>query len=645
MSSLPLVSVVIPYYDHGKHLHQTVHSCLRAYSGPLEIIIVNDGSIEAKATHYLEAARALSPAVKVLTQSNQGLSAARNAGVRAAKGAFVQLLDSDDMLTPGKLDLQVEHLSVQPKLAVSVSNYLVCDPAALDFRRDGDPMTRFDFSKRDFLLHWERGFSIPIHAALFRRDVLGAEPFSTALPGKEDWVFWCGLALDGHAMSYVPVYGAVYRQHAASMSKSFAKMSSAFLTASQMIEARLNGEEAAELRRASQEWNKTFYEPRIRDQQRKKPEAPAPPRPGNGVEASADNADWPALPACMTNEGRPRISVVVPVHNHYGYLRECLSSILAQTPSCGVEIVVVDDASSDPRVLPLLQSFAALNPRIKLILNKSNLGISDTQNRAAAAATGEFLAFLDCDDRLAENALSVVAEQLEGADYVFSDRIDVDAKGEKVRIAKYGGYDAIKPSSDIASDLLDGMVASHLKVIRREAFLAAGGFDPRLGGVQDWDLALKMAQRGARLSYIAQPLYLHRLHAGSVTGEDSVRQFWLSNVVRRRFASAALRPGLRDAQAIVAARRAVAAGAQETETVRVFKHAQRIGTKPLKEAWRAGKICLYIAGSGGDPAELNAVREFNSYFDAVFATEEGVASALIGYMWDHAALCLDGERL
>ncbi len=636
----PLVTVVIPYYDHGRHLHQTVHSCLRAYSGPIEILIVNDGSVEPKAGHYLENAAALSPAVRVITQANGGLSTARNTGIREARGALIQLLDSDDMLVPGKIDAQVEHFQLQPAISVSLSNYLLSDPSGTTFWRDGDPITRFDFSSDDFLFHWERGFSVPIHTALFRRDILGNAPFETSLVGKEDWVFWSRLALAGRKMSYLPVFGAIYRQHAQSMSKSFKRMGESFLSASRLIESELEPRRAAAMRQASQKWHQTFYVPRSREDKAQVSASSLASQPDADPEPTAP--DWPTAPANLrrAESETPLISVIVPVYNHYRYLQQCLASVLAQTTDAPIEIVVINDASSDQRVAPLLRSFATISPVVNFIDNTANLGIAETQNRAAAAARGAYLAFLDCDDMLSPDAFANVIAQLDGADYVFTDRTDVDASGRKIRVARYGGYDNLKPSGDIRSDLYDGMVASHLKVIRREAFLAAGGFDRGFGGVQDWELALKMAQADAEFRYLPQPLYLHRIHGGSVTGEDAVRQFWLSNLVRRRFARSALRPQLEDDDAVQAARTSMVL---PSDKVALFRG--RVDTAAMKAAWRQGKICIYAVSVNPAVNEINALREYNSYFDLVLAPDESVASALVGYMWRHDALHLEGERV
>ncbi|MEZ5937923.1 MAG: glycosyltransferase family 2 protein [Hyphomonadaceae bacterium] len=646
----PLISVIIPYYSHGRHLHQTVHAALRAYSGPLEIIVVNDGSREPKARVYLEQVKQLSSSVKVIVKENGGLSSARNAGLEVAQGDFVQLLDSDDLLVPGKLDLQIQQFLLRPDTDIQISNYILCDEDGTVFTRDGDPISRFDFTLRDFLFRWERGFSIPIHCALFRRSAFDGLSFETGVVGKEDWIFWCMQAHAGRRFGYAPVYGAIYRQHQSGMSKSYRAMGDSWRTAARVINRAIDGAEP-DFIAACEDWHASFYAPRIAAESRSRAQK-APEEKTNDTPAADNDLSWIDEIARQRHAppDAPTFSVVVPVYNHYGYLRECLSSIALQSVDGGVEIVIADDCSPDPRVRGLLEQFAEKVPGVKLVLHDKNVGISENQNSAVRAASGRYIAFVDCDDAIKADALSIVAAKIrQTSDYLFTDREDVDEAGKLIRIAKYGGYDWIKPSRNIPADLLDGMVASHLKVIRRETYLGAGGSDPAFAGVQDWDLALKIAERKGSFVYVPEAVYRHRLHTQSVTRSDSVRQFWLSNLARRRSAHLQLKRPLSDDEAIKRARVVcgiLAAGDRriaDPDVLVVRKLELPAQLIQLKSAWREGKICIYAPSPAASIPELNLCREFNSYFDAVYAAQEWIACFFLGYMWDHRALVFDGE--
>jgi glycosyltransferase involved in cell wall biosynthesis len=105
------VSVIIPTYNHAESLRQTVGSILQQTHMPLEVIIVDDGSVDAT-----EAVCAgLPEPVRYIRQENAGVSAARNRGISEAKGEWVALADSDDLWDPVKLEVQLAALARAPE--------------------------------------------------------------------------------------------------------------------------------------------------------------------------------------------------------------------------------------------------------------------------------------------------------------------------------------------------------------------------------------------------------------------------------------------------------------------------------------------------------------------------------------------------
>mgnify|MGYP001576085848 CR=1 FL=1 len=111
MNEKPLVSVITPTYNAGAYLRDTIRSVLGQTYSNLEHIIIDDGSTDDTA----EVVRAFSdPRVKYFHQKNSGQSAARNAGIAAAKGEYVALLDADDFFLPDKLSEQVGYLEAHP---------------------------------------------------------------------------------------------------------------------------------------------------------------------------------------------------------------------------------------------------------------------------------------------------------------------------------------------------------------------------------------------------------------------------------------------------------------------------------------------------------------------------------------------------
>lgn len=106
----PLVSVIMPVYNGERYLADAVESVLAQTGGPVELIVVDDGSTDRSA----EIARAFGAAVRYVYQDNAGQSAARNRGIQLAQAPFLAFLDDDDYWSPGKLALQLAVLTGDP---------------------------------------------------------------------------------------------------------------------------------------------------------------------------------------------------------------------------------------------------------------------------------------------------------------------------------------------------------------------------------------------------------------------------------------------------------------------------------------------------------------------------------------------------
>jgi hypothetical protein len=116
--STPLVTVVIPTYNYAHFLIETLESALAQTYSNFEVIVVDDGSTD-------DTRKRLDPyrdRIRYIYQENQGLSAARNTGIRAARGDLIALLDSDDLWHPRKLEIQVDHMRGHPESGLFVSD-------------------------------------------------------------------------------------------------------------------------------------------------------------------------------------------------------------------------------------------------------------------------------------------------------------------------------------------------------------------------------------------------------------------------------------------------------------------------------------------------------------------------------------------
>ncbi|HMR98091.1 MAG TPA: glycosyltransferase [Anaerolineales bacterium] len=107
--TFPLVSIIIPNYNHAQYIEDAIHSVLRQTYRNVEIIVVDDGSRD----NSREVIGAFGDTVRAIFQQNQGLSAARNTGITASRGEFIGVLDADDMYEPDFVETLVTALQSQ----------------------------------------------------------------------------------------------------------------------------------------------------------------------------------------------------------------------------------------------------------------------------------------------------------------------------------------------------------------------------------------------------------------------------------------------------------------------------------------------------------------------------------------------------
>jgi glycosyltransferase involved in cell wall biosynthesis len=214
-------SLIIPTFNHARFLGAAIDSALAQTLGAVDVIVVDDGSIDdTPAVLERYAGR-----VRVLRQPNRGLSAARNAGLAAARGTFVSFLDADDVMAPTKLAAQLAVLERSPAIGWTYCDVLMETVATGATTRASE---RFGYGARALdgwlfpeLIH---GNFIPAIAPLVRRTALeAAGGFDERLTALEDWDMWLRLSLIAEAR-YTPAVLVTYRIRAGGMSEDRVRM-------------------------------------------------------------------------------------------------------------------------------------------------------------------------------------------------------------------------------------------------------------------------------------------------------------------------------------------------------------------------------------------------------------------------------------
>jgi glycosyltransferase involved in cell wall biosynthesis len=194
----PAISVVIPCYNGAKYLRETLDSAVAQTLPPLEVIVVDDGSTDDSAA----IAESYGPPVRVIRQSNQGESVARNRAISEAKGEWVAFLDADDLWLPEKLAEQAKLMT--PAVGAVCSWTIDRYPGG---REDHHP-TRPEFFERCRIM--EHGAPCHISTLVVRRDIPVSFPAWTSY--AEDLVYYMDLAR--HARVVIADRSLViYRKH------------------------------------------------------------------------------------------------------------------------------------------------------------------------------------------------------------------------------------------------------------------------------------------------------------------------------------------------------------------------------------------------------------------------------------------------
>jgi glycosyltransferase involved in cell wall biosynthesis len=204
-----------------------------------------------------------------------------------------------------------------------------------------------------------------------------------------------------------------------------------------------------------------------------------------------------------------RVSVIVPAFNAGAYISETIDSALRQTHR-DLEVVVVDDGSTDDTS----ERLRAFGDRIS-VYRQPNRGVAAARNHGASVASGEWLAFLDADDVWLPTKLERQLGCVRGA-MIYSDRLNIGARGDLAEIQS-----EVTPMHEgdlFLPLLLEGnFITASSVLLRRDLFVALGGFFEPLRGTEDWDLWVRIAAAGHPIGLVREPLLQYRFHAQGIS--------------------------------------------------------------------------------------------------------------------------------
>ena len=220
----------------------------------------------------------------------------------------------------------------------------------------------------------------------------------------------------------------------------------------------------------------------------------------------------------MQQSFQPKISVILPAYNRPDYLDDAVGSILAQSIQ-DIELIIVNDGSTNPKVLSFLELAPALDERIR-VYHQENQGPASARNTAIQKAQGKYIALNDDDDISSQSRLAELYRFLEEHEEyasVSTGMIFINEHGNKVGATTYRMAE-VASSEDMSYDdtinFYHSVLINPTAMIRRKAILHVSCYREWFKLCEDVDLTLRMMRR-FRLSFIPDQLYYYRTYRSS----------------------------------------------------------------------------------------------------------------------------------
>ena len=237
------------------------------------------------------------------------------------------------------------------------------------------------------------------------------------------------------------------------------------------------------------------------------------------------------------SRNRPLVSVIIPVYNAARFIRDCLDSVLAQSGPFALDVIVVDDGSTDDS-LAELRGYAGVR-----CIEQPNHGPAAARNAALRLAQGDYLAFLDSDDQWPVGKLAAQIHLLESypeLGLVFGDCRQFDSHSAfDQTLFESAGYDLgfwgapVHVEQPYAKLIEDNFITTGSVVMRRACLEAVGDFDETLKLVEDLEYWLRVAQ-ACPIGRLDTVCLLRRRHADNTSGDQIAMSLAYLNVLDRQ---------------------------------------------------------------------------------------------------------------
>lgn len=497
----PRVSVIIPCYNLGAYIDQAVQSVLDQTFEDFEIIIIDDGSTDPATRRLLDNYRR--PKTRILRTLNRGLAKTRNLGIREARAPYVTCLDADDMFEKNFLERTVEVLDADPSIA-----FASCWLTAFD---EADFLWNPDSCEFPHLLAEHTVCT----AALTRSDAIekvGGYDFNMPVAGYEDWDIAISMVEQGLKGFIIPepLFRYRIRWRSGSMSTSCNAPENHIRLLEYLID------------KHKQSYKQHFQG--VLEIIEKRTLALKDYKPGRLTDRNDDQArtisflqdvlngvlrsrNWTATSflrkgfafvkrtrrALQSDRQAPRLSVLVYCRDQGEGLVKTLDSFRFQHNATD-EIIIMDDASSDPITLQVLDWCSESG---YIILRTDRIGSVKARNIGLKAARGMFLFAMDAYETIEPD--------------FFWKAFDLLNEKPEISFLTYGLRDPWtgfiwKPDTTDLKNVLS-CPRQGFPIVHRDILSEAGGYDENMVDVEqaNWDLLIRLAFTGKPGLLLADP--------------------------------------------------------------------------------------------------------------------------------------------
>ncbi|MDR0571389.1 MAG: glycosyltransferase [Rickettsiales bacterium] len=352
----PLISVLIPTYNREKYIAEAIESVLAQDYRPIEIIVVDDGSMDNTKEIVKQYDKKI---VKYFYQKNKGIPGARNACLAKAKGEYIAWLDSDDYYLPDKLTAQMNYMREHPDCEIVFTKY----ENFLENEEVKNNEKAKNIIEREKKVEYKTCLASSLARKSFYKKV---GKFSKKYKiGEDDFLFLIARNLNINLDHFINIYFYRRRIH----------------NGNSLIFNKISDGELISIRKkiVSGICRRNFLE--------------------------KNSKKMVVVPA---------VSIITPVYNTAPYLKKCLNSLINQTLK-NIEIICVNDCSPD-NCLSILREYEKKDRRIKIIDFKKNRGVSVARNEGMKIATGEYIGFVDSDDYIDLNFYEKLYKEARNSD-------------------------------------------------------------------------------------------------------------------------------------------------------------------------------------------------------------------------------------